>query len=254
MTFVVAGGGFAGVETIAGINDFVRDALRSYPRLAREGVRMVLVHAGRTMLPELGEKLGAYAQRKLTERGIEIQTNAKVERVTDEAVTLSDGAVLPARRRLDRRHVAAPAASAAAVQARSRPRLRQRDSGGRGLARRLGARGLRARPERQDRQVPAADGAARAARRHRRRAATSWRRIRGGRKVPFAFGGPRPARRHRSPHRRRAGSSASTFSGFFAWWLWRTIYLSKLPRFEKKVRVAMNWTLDSSSAKISCST
>jgi NADH dehydrogenase len=34
------------------------------------------------------------------------------------------------------------------------------------------------------------------------------------------------------------------FSGFLAWWLWRTIYLSKLPRFEKKVRVALDWTLD----------
>jgi hypothetical protein len=34
------------------------------------------------------------------------------------------------------------------------------------------------------------------------------------------------------------------FSGFFAWWLWRTIYLSKLPRIEKKIRVALDWTLD----------
>lgn len=34
------------------------------------------------------------------------------------------------------------------------------------------------------------------------------------------------------------------FSGFIAWWLWRTIYLSKLPRFEKKLRVALDWTLD----------
>jgi NADH:ubiquinone reductase (H+-translocating) len=34
------------------------------------------------------------------------------------------------------------------------------------------------------------------------------------------------------------------FSGFFAWWLWRTIYLSNLPRFEKKLRVALDWTLD----------
>jgi NADH dehydrogenase len=34
------------------------------------------------------------------------------------------------------------------------------------------------------------------------------------------------------------------FSGFFAWWLWRTIYLAKLPRLEKKVRVALDWTLD----------
>jgi NADH:ubiquinone reductase (H+-translocating) len=34
------------------------------------------------------------------------------------------------------------------------------------------------------------------------------------------------------------------FSGFIAWWLWRTIYLLKLPRFEKKVLVALDWTLD----------
>ena len=34
------------------------------------------------------------------------------------------------------------------------------------------------------------------------------------------------------------------FSGFIAWWMWRTIYLSKLPRFEKKIRVAVDWTLD----------
>ena len=34
------------------------------------------------------------------------------------------------------------------------------------------------------------------------------------------------------------------FSGFVAWWLWRTIYLSKLPRFEKKCRVALDWSLD----------
>ena len=39
------------------------------------------------------------------------------------------------------------------------------------------------------------------------------------------------------------------FSGFAAWWLWRTIYLSKLPRFEKKVRVALDWTLDLLFAK-----
>jgi hypothetical protein len=39
------------------------------------------------------------------------------------------------------------------------------------------------------------------------------------------------------------------FSGFVAWWLWRTVYLSKLPRLEKKVRVALDWTLDLCFAK-----
>jgi NADH dehydrogenase len=83
LTFVVAGGGFAGVETIAGINDFVRDALCFYPTLTAEHLHMVLVHPGEVILPELSSKLGRYAQRKLTERGIDIHLNTKVTRVTD---------------------------------------------------------------------------------------------------------------------------------------------------------------------------
>ena len=97
LTFVVAGGGFAGVETIAGLNDFVREALRFYPRLTPDRVRMVLVHAGPVILPELGDKLGAYAQRQLAARGIEIVTDAKVSGVTDQAVTLADGRQIRSR-------------------------------------------------------------------------------------------------------------------------------------------------------------
>src|SRR6266436_184085 len=78
LTFVIAGGGFAGVETIAGLNDFVRESLRFYPHLKEENLRVVLVHPGPIILPELGDELGAYAQGKLTERGIEIRTNVKV--------------------------------------------------------------------------------------------------------------------------------------------------------------------------------
>ena len=79
LTFVVAGGGFAGVETVAGINDFVRGALRSYPHLTEDMLRVVLVHPGPVILPELNEKLGAYAQRKLAGRKVEVRLNTKVE-------------------------------------------------------------------------------------------------------------------------------------------------------------------------------
>src|SRR6266404_6347700 len=58
MTCVVAGGGFAGVETIAAVNDFVREALRFYRNLYAEQIRMVLVHSGAVILPELSERLG----------------------------------------------------------------------------------------------------------------------------------------------------------------------------------------------------
>jgi NADH dehydrogenase len=67
--------------------------------------------------------------------------------------------------------------------------------------------------------------------------------IRGGTKRPFRFKtiGLLASIGHRTGVAKVFGVK---FSGFFAWWLWRTIYLSKLPRLEKKVRVALAWTLD----------
>src|SRR6266436_3575291 len=90
LTFVVAGGGFAGVETIGSINDFLKEALRFYPNLRTEMVRVVLVHPGEFVLPELGEELGRYTSRKLAERGVEIHPNTKVKGVTPREVELTD--------------------------------------------------------------------------------------------------------------------------------------------------------------------
>src|SRR5213594_1373579 len=78
MTIVVAGGGFAGVETVAGVNDFLRDAIPFYKNLHEHDLRVVLVHSGGVILPELSEKLGAYAGAKLTERGVEVRLNTRV--------------------------------------------------------------------------------------------------------------------------------------------------------------------------------
>jgi len=67
--------------------------------------------------------------------------------------------------------------------------------------------------------------------------------VRGGRKKPFVFAtvGQLAAIGKRTGVANILGVN---FSGFIAWWLWRSIYLSKLPRFEKKLRVALDWTLD----------
>ena len=62
LTFVIAGGGFAGVELAGSLNDFARGILADYPNLRREDVRVVLVHARDRILPELSESLGRYAQ------------------------------------------------------------------------------------------------------------------------------------------------------------------------------------------------
>src|ERR1700688_4372830 len=94
LTFVVGGGGFAGVETVAGINDFVRSALRSYPHLTEDMLRIILVHSGPIILPELDKKLGAYAQRKLAARKVEIRLNTKIESFSGKALQLSDGSTI----------------------------------------------------------------------------------------------------------------------------------------------------------------
>jgi NADH dehydrogenase len=91
LTFVVAGGGFAGVETLGAINDFIREALPYYPNLKSEFVRTVLVTADPVILPELSPKLGAYALRKITARGVEIITGARVTGAHQGTVELNDG-------------------------------------------------------------------------------------------------------------------------------------------------------------------
>jgi NADH:ubiquinone reductase (H+-translocating) len=72
LTFVTAGGGFSGTETTGAINDFVRETVRYYPDVNEELIRVVVIHPGKFLLPELGEELGNYAERKLRERKVEV--------------------------------------------------------------------------------------------------------------------------------------------------------------------------------------
>ena len=78
LTFVTAGGGFAGTETTGAVNDFVRETVRYYPQLREDLIRVVVVHPGNFILPELGEELGRYAERKLRERKVEVIKGPRV--------------------------------------------------------------------------------------------------------------------------------------------------------------------------------
>ena len=91
LTFVVAGGGFAGVETVASLNDFIREVLSFYPNLCEEMCRVVLVHSGSIILPELGHDLGDYTKNVLARRGVDIRLNTRVKNVTQNEVSLTDG-------------------------------------------------------------------------------------------------------------------------------------------------------------------
>jgi NADH dehydrogenase len=243
LTFVVAGGGFAGVETVGGINDFVREALRFYPNLRPEYLRMVLVTPDQVILPELGPALGTYAQRKLRSRGVEIVTGARVRSATGGVVALTDGREI--------------AADTLVWTAGTAPNPLVRDLGlttarGRIVVDEflaipdhpghwaLGDCALVPDPRTGGVHPPTAQHALREGRAVARNVVAA---LTGARPRPFRF---RTLGQLAAIGRRTgvANVLGVRFSGFVAWWLWRTIYLSKLPRLEKKVRVALDWTLD----------
>ena len=78
LTFVVAGGGFSGVEAVAELNDFVRAAARSFRRIDPAEIRVVLLHAGPLILPELPENLAQFAQNLLQRRGVDIRLDTRL--------------------------------------------------------------------------------------------------------------------------------------------------------------------------------
>jgi NADH dehydrogenase len=243
LTFVVAGGGFAGVETMASINDFVREALKFYRHLREDQLRMVLVHSGDLILPELGPKLGAYAQEKLAARHVEIRTKTRLVDAGPGWVTLSNGD------RIDTETLIWTAGTSPHPLLDDLPCRRER---GRVSANEfleapewpgvwaLGDCACIPDPRTGMPYPPTAQHAIRQAKILSHNLAAS---IRGGQKRPFLFNtiGQLAAIGRRTGVARVFGVN---FSGFVAWWMWRTIYLSKLPRIEKKLRVAIDWTLD----------
>jgi NADH:quinone reductase (non-electrogenic) len=96
LTFVIVGGGFAGVETVGAINDLARQSLRHYGGIDPREVRVILIHSGPVILPELGEALGVYAQEKLRKRQVEIKLKTRITAYADGAVHCNDGEAVPA--------------------------------------------------------------------------------------------------------------------------------------------------------------
>ncbi|HET7453930.1 MAG TPA: NAD(P)/FAD-dependent oxidoreductase [Solirubrobacterales bacterium] len=97
LTFVFVGGGYAGLEALAELQDFAADAMDCYPRARLHGMRWVLVEASDRVLPEIDRELAEYALRELRGRGIDIRLQTTLEEVTAETARLSTGEVLPTR-------------------------------------------------------------------------------------------------------------------------------------------------------------
>jgi NADH dehydrogenase len=243
LTFVVAGGGFAGVETAASINDFIHEALPFYRNLKKEQVRVVLVHSGQVILPELSERLGLYAQKKLGARGVDIRLGARVAAFTDNHVRLSNG---------DRIETCTMVWTAGTSPHPLISTLQCKTERGRICVDEklcvpdypgvwsLGDCAVVPDIRSGKPHPPTAQHAIREARTLAQNIVAT---LRNKPLRPFKFRtiGQLASLGHRTGVAQVFGWR---FSGFIAWWMWRTIYLSKLPRFEKKFRVALDWTLD----------
>ena len=250
MTFVVVGGGYTGVETAGQMSDFLHDAYRFYRGLEAFKPRIVLAHAGEELLPEIGPALGRYAREILSERGTEVRLKTKVVSVTARRVHFEDGTAVEAN------------TVVTTIGAGPNPLVAD-------LCRRIGIDTDKGRMKVEptfrvskiDGLWAAGDGAA-----------VPWTDNKGGAKtspataqfavrqgVQLAKNLLRASRgealrpfRHRyvgqlavvGKRHAVAEIFGMHFRGLIAWWMWRTIYLSKLPGVMRRLRVTVDWTFD----------
>ena len=97
LTFVFVGAGYAGLEGIAELQDYVADLIERYPRCRLDGTRWILVEAEDRVMQEIPAGLAEFATRELRGRGMEIRTGTRLEEVLDDTAVLSTGERVPAR-------------------------------------------------------------------------------------------------------------------------------------------------------------
>ena len=250
LTFVVAGGGFAGVELAGALNDFARGILADYPNLRCEDVRVVLVHSRDRILPELSETLGRYAQKRMEVRGVEFRLNTRLTDAREGVVVLSDSEI-PAETLVWTAGTAPnPLSKSLPLEKDKRGALIVDPTlavpGHAGLwalgdcAAVVDAKSGKACP-------PTAQFALREAAALARNIRAS---LRGRPACGFHFDslGALCVVGHQTACAELtvpfARNKAMHFSGLLAWLMWRGIYLGKLPGLERKIRVLVDWTVE----------
>ena len=249
LTFVIVGGGYSGVETAGQIIDLVHGVNYLYPRIARSEYKVVLVHNGNHLLPEISETLGAYCEKNMRERGVEIILNARVTAMTASKVYLNDGRTIESH------------TVVSTVGNGPHPLIVD-------LCEKYNFESVKGRvvtdehlrAKNQDRVWVAGDCAAVPLFRGKSgeycpaTAQFAYRQgLMLGKNIALWLGkqrlktfkftglGELASIGHRSAVAEILGMK---FSGIIAWFMWRTIYLMKLPGLERRLRVVIDWTLD----------
>jgi NADH:ubiquinone reductase (H+-translocating) len=246
LTFVVAGGGFSGVEVVAELNDFVRHVAKLYRRIDPKEIRVVLVHAQDRILPEMKPKLGVFAQKILRKRGVELMLGYRLHAATGESALLlgPNGVVTVPTKTLVS---TIPSSPHPLIDGLTLPKTKNG---------RLVVDGTLRVRDREDvwalgdcASVPTRDGnpcppTAQHATRQAKLAAENIAATLAGKPLAtFDFKG---LGKMGSLGRRNAVAEifGISISGFVAWFLWRTIYLAKMPGWGRRIKVASSWTLD----------
>src|SRR3954470_4770407 len=246
LTFVVVGGGYSGVETAGSLLDLFSAIHSYYPGIARTDLKVWLIHSGDHLLPTLNRKLGDYSARKLEERGLKLVLNQRVKSVTANRVYLENGSEIEANTVIstvgNAPHPLVTSLCEANGLATVKGRILSSDTGQVKGQTHLWAVGDCA-------AVPDAEGVfspenAQFGMRQGILAGKNIARFTRGerlRRFKFKGYGELASIGH---HVAVAEILGFRFSGFIAWWMWRTIYLLKLPRLDRKVRVVLDLTLD----------
>ncbi len=241
LTYVFVGGGYAGLEALAELQDFAADAMESYPRARLHGMRWVLVEATGRVLPEIDAGLADYALRELRGRGIDIRLETTLEEVTATSARLSSGEVLPTRtvvwtagvapsptlRRLD-----LPLDERGRVPVDERLRVQGSDS--------VWAIGdCAAAPDpRGGLYPPTAQHAVRQGPAAARNIAAE---LGIGTARPFAYKG-NASFVNLGRYKAVGRVGGRKFRGFPAWWMARTYHMSQIPGVARKARAVIDWT------------
>jgi len=241
LTVAVIGGGLVGTELLGELTAFADDVLRFYPRLDRTEIRFLLFEAGTRILPEIDEALAVVAARVLQRRGADIRVSTPVRavepgrlRVANEIIDAGTIVLAPG---------IVPSAVAAAIAVSHDERGRIAVDGT-----------MRSRSHPQVwalgdcAAIPAPDGrtypalAQHTVREARQLARNIKAVIEGRAATPFVF---RPLGTMASLGHTRAVASVFglPLTGFIAWWIRRTYYLFQMPRWDRRLRIVLDWTV-----------
>jgi NADH dehydrogenase len=241
LTIVVIGGGLVGIELLGELTAFAEDVLRFYPRIRRDEIRFLLFEAGARVLPEIDEKLAAVAANVLRQRGADIHVSTAVQAIEPGRVRLGNEIIDAGTIVLTAGIVPSAVATEVSVVHDHRGRIAVDDTMRSRSHPNVWALGdCAAIPGPDGRPYPAlAQHTVREARHLARNIEAA---IEKREPTPFIF---RPLGTMASLGHTRAVALVfgMRLTGFPAWWLRRTYYLFQMPRWDRRLRIVLDWTV-----------